>query len=135
MASGVWRAGHASAHGQHTTREVIEPTEPEDATKGQDVFNRKPHPDELIDVSDIRKSITTSLPENAFIAFEVVYSRNTFLTLDPRTGEVIAYVAEGDAEDVNRAVAHKFCSILYFPDLRDVNCITLLFCKYCLSES
>ncbi|GKE71334.1 aldehyde dehydrogenase family 2 member B7, mitochondrial, partial [Tanacetum coccineum] len=52
---------------------------------------------------------------------------NTFLTLDPRTGEVIAYVAEGDAEDVNRAVAHKFCSILYFPDLRDVNCITLLF--------
>lgn len=29
----------------------------------------------------------------------------TFPTLDPRTGEVIAYVAEGDAEDVNRAVA------------------------------
>lgn len=28
----------------------------------------------------------------------------TFPTLDPRTGEVIAHVAEGDAEDVNRAV-------------------------------
>eukprot|EP00268_Persea_americana_P005376 TRINITY_DN117_c3_g1_i1.p1 TRINITY_DN117_c3_g1~~TRINITY_DN117_c3_g1_i1.p1 ORF type:complete len:538 (+),score=124.78 TRINITY_DN117_c3_g1_i1:488-2101(+) len=32
-------------------------------------------------------------------------SGKTFPTLDPRTGEVIAYVAEGDAEDVNRAVA------------------------------
>ncbi|KAL0334190.1 UNVERIFIED_CONTAM: Aldehyde dehydrogenase family 2 member B7, mitochondrial [Sesamum angustifolium] len=29
----------------------------------------------------------------------------TFPTLDPRTGEVIAHVAEGDAEDINRAVA------------------------------
>ena len=29
----------------------------------------------------------------------------TFPTLDPRTGDVIAQVAEGDAEDVNRAVA------------------------------
>ena len=29
----------------------------------------------------------------------------TFPTADPRTGEVIARVAEGDAEDVNRAVA------------------------------
>lgn len=28
----------------------------------------------------------------------------TFPTLDPRTGEVIANVAEGDAEDVDRAV-------------------------------
>lgn len=28
----------------------------------------------------------------------------TFPTLDPRTGEVIAHVAEGDAEDINRAV-------------------------------
>ena len=28
----------------------------------------------------------------------------TFPTLDPRTGEVIARVAEGDTEDVNRAV-------------------------------
>jgi len=25
--------------------------------------------------------------------------------LDPRTGDVIAHVAEGDAEDINRAVA------------------------------
>lgn len=29
----------------------------------------------------------------------------TFPTLDPRTGEVIAHVAEGDEEDVNRAVS------------------------------
>lgn len=29
----------------------------------------------------------------------------TFPTLDPRTGEVIAQVAEGDVEDVNRAVS------------------------------
>lgn len=29
----------------------------------------------------------------------------TFPTLDPRTGEVIAHVAEAEAEDVNRAVA------------------------------
>lgn len=28
----------------------------------------------------------------------------TFPTYDPRTGEVIAHVAEGDIEDVNRAV-------------------------------
>ncbi|KAF8050027.1 hypothetical protein N665_2063s0003 [Sinapis alba] len=31
-------------------------------------------------------------------------SGKTFPTLDPRTGEVIAHVAEGDAEDINRAV-------------------------------
>ncbi|KAH7688782.1 Aldehyde dehydrogenase (NAD(P)(+)) protein [Dioscorea alata] len=31
-------------------------------------------------------------------------SGKTFPTLDPRTGEVIAHVAEGDEEDVNRAV-------------------------------
>lgn len=29
----------------------------------------------------------------------------TFPTYDPRTGEVIAHVAEGDVEDVNRAVS------------------------------
>ncbi|CAL4885176.1 unnamed protein product [Urochloa decumbens] len=32
-------------------------------------------------------------------------SGKTFPTLDPRTGEVIARVAEGDSEDINRAVA------------------------------
>ncbi|KAK3158993.1 hypothetical protein QOZ80_2AG0144320 [Eleusine coracana subsp. coracana] len=32
-------------------------------------------------------------------------SGKTFSTLDPRTGEAIARVAEGDAEDINRAVA------------------------------
>lgn len=34
-----------------------------------------------------------------------ILSGKTFPTLDPRTGEVIAHVAEGDAEDINRAVA------------------------------
>ena len=32
-------------------------------------------------------------------------SGKTFPSLDPRTGEVISHVAEGDAEDVDRAVA------------------------------
>lgn len=32
-------------------------------------------------------------------------SGKTFPALDPRTGEVIADVAEGDAEDINRAVS------------------------------
>ncbi|KAL3654075.1 hypothetical protein CASFOL_003756 [Castilleja foliolosa] len=32
-------------------------------------------------------------------------SGKTFPTVDPRSGEVIAHVAEGDAEDINRAVA------------------------------
>lgn len=41
-----------------------EPEEPEDATKGRDVFNEKPPPDELLAVSDIGKSVTTSLPDN-----------------------------------------------------------------------
>jgi aldehyde dehydrogenase (NAD+) len=36
--------------------------------------------------------------------FQLVVGK-TFPTHDPRTGEVIAHVAEGDAEDVNRAVA------------------------------
>ncbi|KAL7607538.1 hypothetical protein Lser_V15G14768 [Lactuca serriola] len=41
-----------------------EPEEPDDATKGRDVFNEKPPPDELMAASDIGKSVTTSLPEN-----------------------------------------------------------------------
>lgn len=32
-------------------------------------------------------------------------SGKTFPTLDPRTGGVIADIAEGDAEDINRAVS------------------------------
>lgn len=31
--------------------------------------------------------------------------RKDISTLDPRTGNVIAYVAEGDAEDIDRAVS------------------------------
>ncbi|KAF9596982.1 hypothetical protein IFM89_014696 [Coptis chinensis] len=41
-----------------------EPEEPEDASKGRDVFNEKPPPDELLAVSDIGKSVTTSLPDS-----------------------------------------------------------------------
>ncbi|XP_028808292.1 peptidyl-prolyl cis-trans isomerase CYP71 [Neltuma alba] len=44
-----------------------EPEEPEDATKGRDVFNEKPPPDELLAVSDIGKAVTTSLPENVIM--------------------------------------------------------------------
>lgn len=41
-----------------------EPEEAEDATKGRDVFNEKPPPEELLAISDVGKSTTTSLPEN-----------------------------------------------------------------------
>ncbi|KAI4334267.1 hypothetical protein L6164_018977 [Bauhinia variegata] len=44
-----------------------EPEEPEDATKGRDVFNEKPPPDELLAVSDIGKAVTTSLPDNVIL--------------------------------------------------------------------
>uniref|UniRef100_A0A5B6ZUY4 Aldehyde dehydrogenase domain-containing protein n=1 Tax=Davidia involucrata TaxID=16924 RepID=A0A5B6ZUY4_DAVIN len=37
--------------------------------------------------------------------FQDAASGKTFPTLDPRTGDVIAHVAEGDAEDINRAVS------------------------------
>lgn len=46
-----------------------EPEEPEDATKGRDVFNEKPPADELLDASDIGKSVTTSLPDNVVSYF------------------------------------------------------------------
>ncbi|XP_072981015.1 peptidyl-prolyl cis-trans isomerase CYP71 isoform X2 [Typha angustifolia] len=41
-----------------------EPEEPEDATKGRDVFNEKPPPEELLAVSDLGKATTTSLPDS-----------------------------------------------------------------------
>ncbi|XP_026418534.1 peptidyl-prolyl cis-trans isomerase CYP71-like isoform X2 [Papaver somniferum] len=44
-----------------------EPEEPEDTTKGRDVFNEKPPADELLAASDIGKSVTTSLPENVIM--------------------------------------------------------------------
>ncbi|THG01970.1 hypothetical protein TEA_002536 [Camellia sinensis var. sinensis] len=44
-----------------------EPEEPEDPTKGRDVFNEKPPPDELLAVSEIGKSTTTSLPDNVLM--------------------------------------------------------------------
>lgn len=44
-----------------------EPEEPEDATKGRDVFNEKPPADELLSVSDVGKSVTTSLPDNVIM--------------------------------------------------------------------
>lgn len=44
-----------------------EPEEPEDTTKGRDVFNEKPPPDELLAVSDIGNSVTTSLPDNVIL--------------------------------------------------------------------
>ena len=50
-----------------------EPEEPEDATKGRDVFNEKPPADELLAVSDIGKSVTTSLPDNVVSFLSVIY--------------------------------------------------------------
>ncbi|PQQ12619.1 hypothetical protein Pyn_37994 [Prunus yedoensis var. nudiflora] len=44
-----------------------EPEEPEDATKGRDIFNEKPPADELLAASDIGKSVTTSLPDNVIL--------------------------------------------------------------------
>ncbi|KAJ9188701.1 hypothetical protein P3X46_000071 [Hevea brasiliensis] len=44
-----------------------EPEEPEDSTKGRDVFNEKPPADELLAVSDIGKAVTTSLPDNVIL--------------------------------------------------------------------
>ncbi|KAG1331665.1 peptidyl-prolyl cis-trans isomerase CYP71 [Cocos nucifera] len=44
-----------------------EPEEPEDATKGRDVFNEKPPPEELLAVSDIGKAVTTSLPDSVVL--------------------------------------------------------------------
>jgi peptidylprolyl isomerase domain and WD repeat-containing protein 1 len=41
-----------------------EPEDAEDATKGRDVFNEKPPPEELLTISEIGKATTTSLPEN-----------------------------------------------------------------------
>ncbi|XP_020087991.1 peptidyl-prolyl cis-trans isomerase CYP71 isoform X2 [Ananas comosus] len=44
-----------------------EPEEPEDATKGRDVFNEKPPPEELLAVSELGKAITTSLPDSVVL--------------------------------------------------------------------
>ncbi|KAM0996792.1 hypothetical protein ACFX13_006797 [Malus domestica] len=44
-----------------------EPEEPEDATKGRDIFNEKPPADELLAASEIGKSATTSLPDNVIL--------------------------------------------------------------------
>lgn len=41
-----------------------EPEEAEDATKGRDVFNEKPPPEELLALADVSKTSTTSLPES-----------------------------------------------------------------------
>nr|GMD69531.1 peptidyl-prolyl cis-trans isomerase CYP71 [Ipomoea batatas] len=44
-----------------------EPEEPDDASKGRDVFNEKPPAEELLAVSDIGKAVTTSLPDNVIL--------------------------------------------------------------------
>ncbi|PWA88076.1 peptidyl-prolyl cis-trans isomerase CYP71 [Artemisia annua] len=48
--------------------------EPDDVTKGRDVFNQKPYSDEFMVVSDIRKPVTTSLPQNIYAACEVQFA-------------------------------------------------------------
>ncbi|BBN19375.1 peptidyl-prolyl cis-trans isomerase B (cyclophilin B) [Marchantia polymorpha subsp. ruderalis] len=44
-----------------------EPEEAEDATKGRDVFNEKPPPEELLALADVSKTSTTSLPESVLM--------------------------------------------------------------------
>ncbi|XP_039046394.1 benzaldehyde dehydrogenase, mitochondrial-like [Hibiscus syriacus] len=53
-------------------------------------------------VPPVQISYTQHLIDGKFVD---AASGKTFPTYDPRTGEVIAHVAEGDAEDINRAVA------------------------------
>lgn len=49
-----------------------EPEEAEDATKGRDVFNEKPPPEELLAVSELGKAVTTSLPDNVVSFFSLL---------------------------------------------------------------
>ena len=52
-------------------------------------------------------------------------SGKRFETLNPATGEVLATVAEGDAEDINRAVAaarRAFLASVLVPFMRPVQC-------------
>ena len=57
--------------------------------------------DEVI-IPQVQINYTQHLIDGKFVDSA---SGKTFPTYDPRTGEVIAQVAEGDAEDINRAVA------------------------------
>lgn len=57
--------------------------------------------EELI-IPPVQINYTQNLINGQFVD---AVSGKTFPTYDPRTGEVIAHIAEGDAEDINRAVA------------------------------
>lgn len=62
-----------------------EPEEPDDPTKGRDVFNEKPSADELLAVSDIGKSVTTSLPDNVVsYSFICIYQINRIFRIGLR---------------------------------------------------
>jgi phenylacetaldehyde dehydrogenase len=54
--------------------------------------------------SDVKSFVTQSRPLLIDGKFVAAASRKTFPTYDPATGEVLAQVAEGDREDVERAV-------------------------------
>ncbi|XVF54151.1 hypothetical protein PTKIN_Ptkin05aG0157500 [Pterospermum kingtungense] len=64
-------------------------------------FSTAPALEELI-VPPVQIAYTQHLIDGKFVD---AASGKTFPTNDPRTGEVITHVAEGDAEDINRAVA------------------------------
>ncbi|KAL5813919.1 hypothetical protein ACOSQ4_024560 [Xanthoceras sorbifolium] len=53
-------------------------------------------------IPPVQVTYTQNLIDGQFVD---AASGKTFPTYDPRTGEVIAHIAEGDAEDINRAVA------------------------------
>ncbi|KAF5734744.1 putative aldehyde dehydrogenase [Tripterygium wilfordii] len=63
-------------------------------------FSTATMPEELI-VPPVQVSYTQHLINGQFVD---AASGKTFPAYDPRTAEVIAHVAEGDAEDINRAV-------------------------------
>lgn len=60
---------HCIEHSCFAVNSRREPEEPEDATKGRDVFNEKPPPEELLAVSDLGKAVTSSLPDNVVVFF------------------------------------------------------------------
>ncbi|GJN04253.1 hypothetical protein PR202_ga21784 [Eleusine coracana subsp. coracana] len=83
-----------------------EPEEPEDATKGRDVFNEKPPPEELLAVSDLGKTATTSLPDNV-VCFLEIY------VLHLLDGAAYLY-GRHSLETISRGMS-KNCGELHYP--------------------
>ncbi|KAL5974606.1 cytochrome P450 monooxygenase 71 [Asimina triloba] len=87
-----------------------EPEEPEDATKGRDVFNEKPPPEELLAVSDIGKAVTTSLPDNvgSLGAMRVLNAPNNLL-VQQETGSLGATILHTTMGDIHMRLYPEEC--------------------------